>query len=63
MNKKMKTVLTFGLGFFGGTYALSYALAWLCEKGEAHVYFKESGDEYGDRKIVPPSSGKEEVPE
>lgn len=60
MNKKVKTVVTFGLGFFGGMYALSAMQMWLYKNGGAYTYFKASGHEYGDRKIVPPSSETEE---
>lgn len=73
MNKKMKTVIAFGVGFFVGTYAMAVAQVWLCERGETYIYFKESGHEYGNRKIIPPSSWRchwnsdskkeEEVPE
>lgn len=74
MNKKIKTVLTATASFFGGMYVFSTMQMYLCNKGRMYIYLKDSIDnvhEYGDRKIVPPSSGRykwkteeeEEVPE
>ena len=72
MNKKVKTVLTFGVGFFVGAYATTVVEEWLCREGRMYAYFKVGDREFGDRKIAPPSSGRyhwnsdskeEEVPE
>ena len=68
MNKKIKTVIAFGLGFFSGLCAMSDAEMYLCRKGRMHIYLKDgvgNTREYGDRRIIPPSSTteKEEVPE
>jgi hypothetical protein len=60
MNKKVKTVLAFGVGFFVGSYATTAVEDWLCREGRMYAYFKVGDREYGDRKIVPPSSTTEE---
>lgn len=61
MNNKVKNILTFGIGFFSGMYAMCYAVEYLCEKGRVYVHMKDGHGnrrEFGDRKIIQPTSGQ-----